>query len=78
MKGITQFGIKEKLIPTFIASFKILEKVGKLAYQILPPKFSKVRNMFHISSLRKYVNDPTHIIEYQPLKIREKLVFIEI
>jgi hypothetical protein len=37
-----------------------------------------VHNVFHISMLWKYIDDPDHVIEYEPLKIQEGLVYNEV
>jgi hypothetical protein len=61
-KGITRFGHKGKLSPQYIGPFEILEHVGLVAYRIaLPPTLSKIHNVFHVSSLQKYIPDPSHI-----------------
>ena len=67
-KGITRFGHKGKLSPRYIGPFEILERVGLVAYRIaLPPALSKIHNVFHVSSLRKYILDPSHILDFQPI-----------
>ena len=64
-KGITRFGHKGKLSPRYIGPFEILERVGLVAYRIaLPPALSKIHNVFHVSSLRKYIPDPSHILDF--------------
>ena len=56
MKPVMRFGSKGKLSPRFVGPFEILERVGHVAYRVaLPPSMSKVRNVFHVSNLRKYV-----------------------
>ena len=78
MKGIMRFGKKGKLSPRFIGPFEILERVGDLAYRLaLPPNLSSVHNVFHVSMLRKYIFDSTHILSYDPLEIREDLTYEE-
>ena len=68
MKGIMRFGKKGKLSPRFIGPFEILERIGDLAYRLaLPPNLSGVHNVFHVSMLRKYVYDPSHVLSYGPL-----------
>ncbi|MCI37205.1 hypothetical protein A2U01_0058429, partial [Trifolium medium] len=53
MKGVLRFGKKGKLSPRFIGPFVILERVGPVAYGLtLPPDFSGVHPVFHISMLR--------------------------
>ena len=77
-KGIMRFGKKGKLSPRFIGPFEILERVGDLAYRLaLPPNLSSVHNVFHVSMLRKYIFDSTHILSYDPLEIREDLTYEE-
>ena len=78
MKGIMRFGRKRKLSPWFIGPFEILEKVSDLANRlVLPPNLSIVHNIFHVSMLKKYIFDPTHVLSYDPLEIQEDLTFEE-
>ncbi|KAK6141796.1 hypothetical protein DH2020_024458 [Rehmannia glutinosa] len=54
------------------------EKVGDLAYQLaLPPSLSSVHNIFHVSMLRKYVHDPSYIMNYKDLTINNNLTYEE-
>ena len=51
---------------------------GEVAYEFaLPPELSQVHLVFHVSMLKKYVLDPSHIIEYQPLDIHPNLTYEE-
>ncbi|XP_062100070.1 uncharacterized protein LOC133805940 [Humulus lupulus] len=73
-----RFGQKGKLSPRFIGSFDILERIGEVAYQIaLPPALSQVHDVFHVSLLRKYVNDPTHVLSYKQLSVDPQLAYEE-
>ncbi|GKV46428.1 hypothetical protein SLEP1_g53413 [Rubroshorea leprosula] len=77
-KGVYRFGLKGKLSPRYIGPFEILERVGEVAYRIaLPPKLSNVHNVFHVSVLRKYEPDPSHVINYEPLELKEDLSYTE-
>ncbi|XP_060965286.1 uncharacterized protein LOC133034251 [Cannabis sativa] len=58
--------------------FEILDRVGSVAYSIaLPPSLSGVHNVFHVSQLRKYVSDPSHVLSYETLGLQEDLSYNE-
>ncbi|RVW59896.1 Transposon Ty3-G Gag-Pol polyprotein [Vitis vinifera] len=79
MKSVMRFGRKGKLNPRFVGPFEILERVGTLAYKVaLPPSLSKVHNVFHVSTLRKYIYDPSHVVELEPIQIFEDLTYEEV
>ncbi|KAA0036145.1 pol protein [Cucumis melo var. makuwa] len=60
MKGVLRLEKKGKLSPRFVGPFEILERIGSVAYRLsLPPSFSVVHDVIHVSMLRKYVVDPT-------------------
>ncbi|GJV21567.1 hypothetical protein Tco_1370587 [Tanacetum coccineum] len=62
-KGIIQFGKRGKLNPWYIGPFKILERIGPVAYKLeLPEKLSSIHNTFHISNLKKCLSDESLII----------------
>ena len=63
-KGIIRFGKRGKLNPRYIGPYEILERVGKAAYRLaLPPNVATVHNVFHVSMLKKYVPDKSHVLE---------------
>ncbi|XP_022149797.1 uncharacterized protein LOC111018144 [Momordica charantia] len=79
VKGVLRFGKKGKLSPRFIGPFEILERIGPVAYRLaLPPSLSAVHNVFHVSMLRKYVHDPSHVLDYEPLQVDETLCYKEV
>ena len=62
MKRMMSFGKRGKLNPHYIRSFKILDRVGAIAYKLaLPLDLSMIHPIFHVSMLWKYVSDPSHI-----------------
>ena len=53
-----------KLSPRFIGPFEILERAGTIAYRLaLPLSMSGVHEVFHVSMLRRYTSDPTHVVD---------------
>ncbi|KAA0035938.1 pol protein [Cucumis melo var. makuwa] len=75
MKGVLRFERRGKLSPRFVGPFEILERIGPVAYRLaLPPSLNDV---FHVSMLRKYVPDPSHVVDYEPLEIDENLSYVE-
>ena len=65
-----RFEKKKKLSPRYIDPYKILERVGELAYRLdLLPKLSQLHNVFHICMLRKYVPSSFHVIRPEQVKI---------
>ena len=74
-----RFGKKGKLSPRFVGPFEVLERVDKVAYRIsLPPALSGIHNVFHESMLRKYIPDPSHVLSYEPIQVRDDLSYEEI
>lgn len=75
-KGVMRFRKKSKLDLIFIRPFEILKQVVDLANELaLPPKLSHVHHVFHVSMLRKYMCDPSHILEYEQLQVCEDLLY---
>ena len=62
MKGVMRFGKKGKLSPRYIGPYKILRKMGKVAYALdLPTDLAMVHPVFHVSMLRKFIGDETSL-----------------
>ncbi|KAJ6819602.1 uncharacterized protein M6B38_400345 [Iris pallida] len=69
-KGTIRFGTRGKLGPRYIGPFDILEKVGNVSYRLaLPPTLEGVHNVFHVSQLRRYVSDPSHILDHSEITV---------
>ncbi|KAL0539756.1 hypothetical protein IC582_023972 [Cucumis melo] len=78
MKGVMRFEKKGKLSPCFVGPFDILERISPVAYRLaLPLSFSVVHDVFHVSMLRIYVVDATHVVDFEPLQISENLSYEE-
>ncbi|CAJ2637573.1 unnamed protein product [Trifolium pratense] len=66
----------KKLTPKFIGPYQITERIGKVAYRIaLPPVLSRIHDVFHVSQLRKYTPDPSHVIKPDDIQLKENLSF---
>jgi hypothetical protein len=73
-KGIVRFGTTGKLSPRYIGPFDIVARVGSLAYRLqLPESMSGIHNVFHVSMLRKYLRDPEHKIDLEPITVHQDL-----
>ncbi|GKA41930.1 putative reverse transcriptase domain-containing protein, partial [Tanacetum coccineum] len=77
-KGVIRFGKRGKLNPRYIGPFKIINKVGTVAYRLeLPGKLSRVHSTFHVSNLKKCMDDEPLAIPLDEIQIEDKLYFIE-
>nr|GEZ74024.1 hypothetical protein [Tanacetum cinerariifolium] len=77
-KGVIRFGKWGKLNPRYIGPFKILAKVGTIAYRLeLPEQLSRVHSTFHVSNLKKCFFDEPLAISLDEIQIDDKLNFIE-
>ena len=77
-RGLMRFGKSGKLSPRFIGPFEILERIGETAYRLaLPPQLSGVHDVFHVSMLRKYEPDPSHVLDWTDLEVDEDASYEE-
>ncbi|KAL0447841.1 UNVERIFIED_CONTAM: hypothetical protein Slati_1912000 [Sesamum latifolium] len=77
-KGILRFGRQGKLSPRYIGPYEIIERIGPLAYRLtLPMELSQIHDVFHVSMLRRYRSDPSHVIREPEIEISEELTYVE-
>nr|GEU88455.1 putative reverse transcriptase domain-containing protein [Tanacetum cinerariifolium] len=77
-KGVVCFGKRGKLNPRYVKPFKVLEKIGKVAYKLeLPEELSRVHNTFHVSNLKKCHADKPLAVPLDRLHFDDKLHFVE-
>ncbi|XP_062100146.1 uncharacterized protein LOC133806027 [Humulus lupulus] len=78
LKGAMPFNRKGKLSPWHIGPYETLERIGEVAYHLaLPPALSLVHDISHVSKLRKYIDDPSHVLSYEEIIMDPKLYFEE-
>ncbi|WMV50203.1 hypothetical protein MTR67_043588 [Solanum verrucosum] len=79
IKGVMRFGKKGKLSPPYVGPYKILQRIGKVAYELdLPKEFTAVHPVFHVSMLKKCIGDPTSIIHLEGLGVDASLSYEEV
>ena len=79
MKGVMRFGKKRKLSPRYIGPYKIIRRIGQVAYELeLPQGLSTVHPVFHVSMLRKCVGDPSRITPTEDVQVTRDLTYEEV
>ncbi|GJW05588.1 ribonuclease H-like domain-containing protein, partial [Tanacetum coccineum] len=77
-KGVIRFGKQRKLNLRYIGPFKVLAKVGTVAYRHeLPQQLSRVHSTFYVSNLKKCLSDESLVIPLDEIHIDDKLHFVE-
>ncbi|GKE61849.1 hypothetical protein Tco_1512216 [Tanacetum coccineum] len=77
-KGVVHFGKREKLSPRYIGSFKILAKVGLVAYTLeLPEELKGIYSTFHVSNLKKCLAEGNIVVLMDEIQLDDKLHMIE-
>ncbi|GJV14742.1 hypothetical protein Tco_1360065 [Tanacetum coccineum] len=77
-KGVVHFGKRGKLNPRYVGPFKVLEKVGSVAYRLeLPQELSMVHSTFHVLNMKKCYSDEPLAVSLEGLHIDDQLRFVE-
>ena len=77
-RGVVRFRKRGKLSSRYIGPFEVFERVGTVAYRlVLPPNLSGVHAVFYVSMLRKYTQNPTHVVDWGELVVDEDGTFKE-
>ncbi|GKB04184.1 putative reverse transcriptase domain-containing protein, partial [Tanacetum coccineum] len=77
-KGVVRFGKWGKLNPRYVGPFKVLEKIGIIAYKLeLPQELSRFHNTFHVSNLKKCYSDEPLAVPLEGLHVDDKIRFVE-
>ncbi|WMV26251.1 hypothetical protein MTR67_019636 [Solanum verrucosum] len=79
MKGVMRFGKKGKLSPRYVGPYRILKRIGKVAYELeLPADLAAVHPVFHISLLKKCVGDPASIVPLETVAVKDNLSYEDV
>ena len=77
-RGVVRFDKRGKLVSRYIRPLEILDKVGTVAYRlVLLSSLSGVHEVLHVSMLRKYTPDPTHIVDWGEITVDTNGTFEE-
>ena len=77
-RGVIRFGKREKLALRYTGPFEILERVGIVTYRLaLPSSLSGVYEVFHVSMLRKYTPNLTHVMDWREITVDTNETFEE-
>ena len=68
-KNSFKLGSCAKLAPRYFGPFEILARVGPVAYQLTLSPNLRIHNVFHVSILKKYVHDTTHVIDWNVIQV---------
>ena len=78
MESIIRFRKRGKLGPRFVGPFKILARVGEVAYRLeLPEELCDIHPTFHVSHLRKCLADETAYVPLQDVEVDKQLNYVE-
>ncbi|KAK5777712.1 hypothetical protein PVK06_045679 [Gossypium arboreum] len=77
-KKVLRFFRKGKLSPCYIGPYEIVERIRPVAYRLaLPLELQKIHDVFHVSILRRYRSDPSHVISIEDIEIQPDLSYEE-
>nr|GEW27909.1 putative reverse transcriptase domain-containing protein [Tanacetum cinerariifolium] len=77
-KGVIRFAKKSKLAPRYVGPFEILERVGPVAYRLrLPEELSSMHDTFHVSNLKKCLENANLHVPLDEIKVGKTLSFVK-
>ena len=77
-KGVMRFGKRGKLSPRYIGPFEILRRYGAVAYELaLPIELAAIHPVFHVSMLRKYLPNDSHVLQSPAIEVDPRMTYVE-
>ncbi|XP_016752820.1 uncharacterized protein [Gossypium hirsutum] len=71
-----RFGKKRKLSPRFIRLYEIVERISPVVYRLdLPSELKKIYNVFHVSMVRRYIYDLSHVVPHSEIELQPNLMY---
>ena len=78
MKENSTIWYKGKIESRFIVPYEVLERIGPVAYRLaLPSELAKLHNVFHMSMLRRYRSNESHILPVQDVQVQADFSYDE-
>ncbi|WMV37241.1 hypothetical protein MTR67_030626 [Solanum verrucosum] len=79
MKEVMRFGKKGKLSPRNVGPYRILKRIGKVAYELdLPVDLAAMHPVFHISLFKMCVGDPASVVPLDTMTIKDSLYYEDV
>jgi hypothetical protein len=68
-KNYLRLGRYNKLSPRYFFPFAILSQIGIVAYKLALRAMVKVHDVFHVSLLKRYLHDHTHVVDWKMIQV---------
>ena len=66
--GVTRFRKRGKLGPRYIGPFRVIVRVGRVAYRLeLPAELGQIHDTFHVSMLQKCIANESVVVPLEDI-----------